>query len=71
MKVAEAPSILTAQVSFASRTRPGITYRAGIDRDGVAWCECPGAFYRGHCVHIELLVPPMTTERGRGSEGVN
>ena len=46
-----------------SRRHPHITYVVRYDRlENAFSCQCPAAFYRGHCWHIDQAINAQAAE---------
>jgi hypothetical protein len=70
--VTDAPDISTTYVRAwraTSRRHPHLTYTVTYDALENHWgCNCPGAFYRGHCWHIDQGIAALVAEwRGKGA----
>jgi hypothetical protein len=47
----------------SSKRHPHVTYTVTYDRIGDNWgCTCPGAFYRGHCSHIDAGIKALVAD---------
>ncbi len=42
-------------IQFASRSQPGVKYKAERHRNGDVTCFCPGFVYQGKCWHVDRL----------------
>ena len=53
-----------------SRRHPHLTYVVTYDRLLNEFsCQCTGAFYRGHCSHIDQAIAALTAEWRRAKRG--
>lgn len=53
-----------------SRRHPHLSYVVRYDRlENAFTCQCPAAFYRGHCFHIDQAIAALTAEWRRAKRG--